>query len=103
MECGLEREQSFERSVGARAFVHFEHDLLTLGLRAIGTAEAYRYGNNFVVELASLNRGQRFLMATQREFVRRFARDAIPLRDSLGSQSHGKIRIRIVIDEPGIG
>src|SRR5207244_10943636 len=85
VEGWRERKQSFKGCIGAGAFVDFEDDLLSLGLRAIRGSEADRHLNSFVRELASLYRGQSLLMTAQREFVRRFARDSEtrgqPLRD----------------------
>ena len=52
VECGLELGESFERSIGAGAFVHFEGDFLALGLRSVGRGEAHRHGDHFVFEFA---------------------------------------------------
>ncbi len=62
---GLERQQRLEGSVGTRAFVHFESDLLTLRLGTVRSGETDRHGDSFVVELAGLNCRQRFLVAAQ--------------------------------------
>src|SRR5712691_5100112 len=97
MEGRLERKQSFKGCIGAGAFVDFEDDLLSLGLRAIRGSEADRHLYSFVRELASLYRGQSLLMTAQREFVRRFARDSETRGQPLSGEAHGKIGIGIVI------
>src|SRR5712671_2178990 len=102
MKSGLEREQGFERGVGARPLVHFKNNFLALRLRAIGSSEAHRYRHNFVVELPRLDRGQRLPVAAQRKLISRFTRNSKALSQSLGGESHRKIRVRVMVHQPGV-
>src|SRR6266478_3363213 len=103
MKDWFQTEQSFERRVGPRAFVHFEDNFLALRLRAVWSGKADRHRHGFVSELTPLDRCQRFPMAAQREFVCRLAGDPKALRHSLGSETHGEVGIWIVVYEPGVG
>ncbi len=54
MKRGLERAESIERRIGARAFIYFEGDLLPFGLRSIRCREADRYGDGLIFKLGAM-------------------------------------------------
>src|SRR6202035_611050 len=98
----FQSEQSLERRIAARPFVHREDNLLSLWFGAIGSAETDRHGDNLVVELSGLNRRQRLLVAAQRELIRGLPGDAESLPHAFGRQPHRKIRVGIVVHQPWI-
>ena len=102
MKDRLQREQSFQRGVGARAFVYFEDNFLALWLRAIRSRDAHWHGGSLVSELTCLNRCQRFLVAAQREFIGCLARDSQTLGHALGGEAHGEVGVGIVIHQPRV-
>src|ERR1035441_4847224 len=66
------------------------------------TAKAGLSGIDLVLELPRHLRGQRLGVAGQGELVRLLARDAVVARHTFRGQPHRKIRIRIVLLEPGV-
>ena len=103
MERRLERGQGLRRCIRARAFIHFERDFHPFGLAAVGSGETHRHGNDFFLESSRRDRGQRLLMALVRKFVALLAGYAVALGQPLRRQSHGKIGVGIVVDQPRIG
>ena len=103
MEGRFELGQGFERSAGARPFIDLELDLGFARLRfAVRHGERHGHGDNLVFEFPGGLRGQGLPVAVQREPVGRVAADAVAPRQALGRQTHREIRIRVVLDQPGI-
>ena len=103
MEGRLQRRERFHGCVGAGTVVHLELDINPFRLTAIWSSKAHRHRNEFVVELARRNCGHGFLVTGQREFICLLAGNSEALCQALGGESHGKIRVGIVLNEPGIG
>ena len=80
-ERRLESRQSLDRRVAARAFVDVDHRLAALGV-------ADRDRRHLGVEAAGIDRGDRLLVARQRERVLVLAAHGVADRDALGVRAH---------------
>ena len=105
VEDRLQFRQSFERSIGARAFILIEDGFGVDGLAA-GAVQGRRFHfhrHDFVVEMTLRLGFEGVLMAAVGEGVGILARDAVLALHLLGGEAHVDVDLRVVIDEPGIG
>ena len=87
MKGRFQRGQRFERSIGTRALIYFEGDLLPLRFRSVRHGEAHWDRHGLVFKLPCLDRGQRLLVAAQGELIALGARDAETRRQAFGPRA----------------
>ncbi len=103
MKGRLQLRQRLDRGVLARTLVGIERECLDRRLGAVRKSDAHRQRDDLVLEVPALDRGERALMAAQRELILRLTGDAGRAGVVLGDEAGAEVHVGVAGDELGVG